>query len=100
MLRIILATVLIAVAAPAAAQTVTLRAQNNMFVSNVVLNNQVNMRALIDTGASFLSMCHATAKAMGLTLGDSLHLHTANGIITARRAMVQSVRIGALEVRH
>ena len=84
---------------PATAQTVTVQAHHNMFLANVVLNNHVNLPALIDTGASYLSMCHAAAKMLRLELGDSVLLRTANGIITARRAMVGSVRIGAIEVR-
>jgi len=95
-----LALVALAAASPATAQTVILQSQHHMFRATVKLNNVVDLSALIDTGASFLSMCHATAKTLRLQLGDSIQLSTANGIITARRAMVDSVRIGAIEVRN
>ena len=44
-------------------------------------------------------MCNATAKLLRLELGDSVQLSTANGVITARRATVKSVKIGPIEVR-
>jgi clan AA aspartic protease (TIGR02281 family) len=98
MLRPIVVAVLL-LASPAAAQTVALQSRHhNMFRADVVLDNH-KVRALIDTGASYLSMCNATAKLLRLELGDSVQLSTANGVITARRATVKSVKIGPIEVR-
>ena len=87
---------------PAAAQSVSVQAEHhNMFRVNVRLNNQIDVRALIDTGASSLSLCEAMAKQLRLQLGAAVRLSTANGVIPARRAMVDSIRIaGAIEVRN
>jgi clan AA aspartic protease (TIGR02281 family) len=97
MLRAIL---LVLAALPAHAQTVSLQAQHhNMFRTDVTLNNRLRMPALVDTGASSLSMCASSARALGLTLGDNVQLSTANGVIPARRATIDSVRIGPIEVK-
>ena len=87
---------------PAAAQSVSVQAEHhNMFRVNVRLNNKIDVRALIDTGASSLSLCEAMAKQLRLQLGAGVRLSTANGVIPARRSMVESVRIaGAIEVRN
>jgi clan AA aspartic protease (TIGR02281 family) len=99
MLRILVIALLL-VASPVSAQSVSLKAtHHNMFRATVRLNNAIDVPALIDTGASSLSLCNGTARSLGLRLGDSVQLSTANGIITARKAVVQSVRIGAIEVR-
>jgi clan AA aspartic protease (TIGR02281 family) len=66
----------------------------------VMLRAIVREQALIDTGATYLSMCHSTASALQLALGDRLYLSTANGIIPARYTTVASVRIGGIEVRN
>jgi clan AA aspartic protease (TIGR02281 family) len=100
---LLLALTLVALAgsAPAGAQTVKIQARSyNMFYADVILNNRIKVRALIDTGATYLSMCATTATKLGLVLGEEVRLHTANGIITSHKTMVQSVRIGDIEVRN
>jgi clan AA aspartic protease (TIGR02281 family) len=97
-LVVLCALTLVVLAAPAGAQSVSVRAQNKMFRTDVTLNDQVKLRALIDTGASYLSLCAATARALNLQLGETVRLTTANGVISARRASVRSVRIEAIEV--
>jgi clan AA aspartic protease (TIGR02281 family) len=89
---------MVALASPALAQTVSISARNKMFHSEVVINEQLKAHALIDTGASFLSLCATAARTLGLQLGQAIVLHTANGTITARRATVRSLRIGAIVV--
>jgi clan AA aspartic protease (TIGR02281 family) len=86
--------------APAGAQTVTVRARGHMFFVDMVLNDRAKVRGIIDTGATFLSMCASTTKTLGLVLTDHVRLKTANGVIINRKATVQSVRIGSLEVRN
>jgi clan AA aspartic protease (TIGR02281 family) len=102
MLRTIIFIALLCAMSPAAAQSVSVQAEHhNMFRVNVRLNNQIDVRALIDTGASSLSLCEAMAKQLRLQLGAGVRLSTANGVIPARRAMVESIRIaGAIEVRN
>ena len=71
-----------------------------MVYVDVILNNRVKVRAVIDTGATFLSMCGSTAARLGLVLAEDIRLHTANGIVVTRRATVESVRVGGIEVRN
>jgi clan AA aspartic protease (TIGR02281 family) len=70
-----------------------------MFRTNVVLNDRLLVRALIDTGASYLSLCAPLAKGLGLKLGRRLELTTANGTIQARYATVESIRMARIEIR-
>jgi clan AA aspartic protease (TIGR02281 family) len=70
-----------------------------MFRTEVVLNERVAARALIDTGATYLSLCASTARSLGLSLGSSVALVTANGTIWARFSTVDSIRIGRIVVR-
>ena len=82
--------VLLLATAAAAAQTVTVQAtQHNMYQADVTLNNQLTASALIDTGATYLSLCGAAAKTLGLELGRSVVLRTANGDITSRLTVRQ-----------
>ena len=93
--------VALAAAAPVSAQSVSLKAQrHNMFRVDVVLNEHVSAHALIDTGASYLSLCAATGARLRLKLGDAIYLNTYTGTILARRAIVASLRIGAIELRN
>jgi clan AA aspartic protease (TIGR02281 family) len=102
MLRTIIFIALLFGVTPAAAQSVSLPAgPSNMFRVQVRLNNQLELRALIDTGASSLSLCESMAKRLRLPLGASVRLSTANGVIVGRRATVESIRIAErIEVRN
>jgi clan AA aspartic protease (TIGR02281 family) len=104
MIRRTLATAAIGVAISVApshtrADAVILQAQRSMFYTHVALNDRVVTRALIDTGATYLSVCAPIAKDLGVELGGNLTLITSNGEIKARRATIESVRIGPIEVR-
>lgn len=57
--------------------------------------------ALVDTGASMIAINRTTARQIGINLtpADFLHeVNTANGTVKAAAAMVDSVRIGRIEV--
>lgn len=57
---------------------------------------------LVDTGATAISMNMPTAERLGLNYrtGPEVSLSTANGVVTAHRVMLDSVRVGAIEVRN
>jgi clan AA aspartic protease (TIGR02281 family) len=84
---------------PAASEGVLLQAQNFMFRTDIVLNERIVVDALIDTGATYLSLCAATARGLRLKLGSSVELATANGNIQGRFATIDSIRIGPIVVR-
>ncbi|HWP20486.1 MAG TPA: TIGR02281 family clan AA aspartic protease [Burkholderiaceae bacterium] len=66
---------------------------------------QINGRAvhfMVDTGATAVSMTVGDAQRIGLKYqqGQRIMLHTANGAIPAYAVMLDSVRIGDVEVRN
>lgn len=64
--------------------------------------NGIAVDFLVDTGATSIAMNLPTAKRIGLNYraGESISVSTANGITTAYRVMLDSVRIGAVEVKN
>jgi clan AA aspartic protease (TIGR02281 family) len=83
----------------ASAETIQLQARGTMFRAEVVLNERVVAHALIDTGAAYVSLCAPTASSLGLALGSSVVLVTANGTIQGRFAAVATIRIGPIVLR-
>jgi clan AA aspartic protease (TIGR02281 family) len=65
------------------------------FIAEVKINGKP-LRAVIDTGASLVSMGAKTAKALGIDYagGRQLTMHTANGLAANRAVMLQSVTVG------
>jgi clan AA aspartic protease (TIGR02281 family) len=94
-----MALMLLVTATRAAGEGVFLQAQDSMFRTHVILNDRIVARALIDTGASYLSLCAPMAKDLGLDLGAIVQLVTSNGDIRTRRATIDSIRIGPIEIR-
>ena len=86
-------------ASAVAAETVLLRAQRNLFRTEVVLNDRLRVAALIDTGATHVFLCAHLGRDLDLVLGDAVRLGTTNGEIEARRTSLASVRIGDIVVR-
>jgi aspartyl protease family protein len=86
-------------ASSVAAEIVTLRADRNLFRTEVVLNDRRRVAALIDTGATHVFLCASLGRELDLVLGDAVRLATTNGDIGGRRTSLSSVRIGEIEVR-
>jgi clan AA aspartic protease (TIGR02281 family) len=86
-------------ASSVAAETVMLRAQRDLFRTEVILNHRHRVRALIDTGATHIFLCAHLGRDLGLVLGDAVRLATTSGDIEARRTSLSSVRIGDIELR-
>ena len=57
---------------------------------------------LVDTGATNVAIAQAEAERLGLRFRDGQRVmtHTANGTVPAHRLLLDSVRIGELEVRN
>jgi clan AA aspartic protease (TIGR02281 family) len=82
-----------------AAEIVVLRAQRQLFRTEVVLNGRLPVAALIDTGATHVFLCAHLGRDLDLVLGDDVRLTTTSGDIEARHTSLTSVRIGGIEVR-
>lgn len=64
--------------------------------------NGLAVEFLVDTGATSVSMNLPTAKALGLNYraGERINIGTASGVSTAYSIMLDSVRVGDVEVRN
>lgn len=60
------------------------------------------IRMLVDTGASFVALTDADARALGVKPGSaaySIALNTANGVVRGARVRLREVRLGDILVR-
>jgi aspartyl protease family protein len=70
------------------------------YLAPVQIENR-EIHALIDTGASFLSLTSEDASELGIRPSSSdftLRMQTANGVSSAARTWLPHVRVGAVEV--
>ncbi len=88
--------------APASAGVAIRSNDTGHFESRFVLNGKA-IKAMIDTGATYVAMNEATAKSLGLG-ADRLHFDievgTANGRAKAAKVVLSSVEIGSIRVRN
>jgi clan AA aspartic protease (TIGR02281 family) len=67
----------------------------------VELNLRVNASALLDTGAtSAFSLCQSMADELGLMGGAPVILRTLSGVIEAREANVDFLRVGGIQLEN
>ncbi len=69
----------------------------------VLLNNQLTKKFIVDTGATYTVISYATARELGITPSPSAvktTLQTANGRVTVPIIKVNSIKVGELEVRN
>ena len=67
------------------------------------LNNQRAAKFVVDTGASYTLISNAVASDLGINLGanpKTVPFQTANGLINAPIANIDSISIGGLEIRN
>lgn len=75
--------------------------ENNTMFVDAIINNQVLVPFLLDTGASHTIITKATALSLGLTDWDSLprmEFHTSGGRIKSPIIEIDSIRVGINEV--
>ncbi len=82
--------------APSGASSVTLQADGR---GHFMVQGQINggtMRMLVDTGASLIALPAADARRLGIDYkkGQTAHVNTANGVVTAYQVVLNSVKIG------
>ena len=71
--------------------------QFGMFEVEVVLDDRVVARALVDTGAAHtVIMCGAVRSALDLKLGGEVITQTANGYAVKRESVLRSIRVGGI----
>ena len=76
--------------------------RGDLMVVKGLLNGSVAVNFVVDTGASYTTISHATANALKLDLGANptmLSFNTANGMIQAPLATVRSMEVGGMELK-
>lgn len=71
------------------------------YLAHPAIDNR-RIRMLIDTGASFVALTDADARALGVRPDRSAYsysLNTANGVVRGARVMLREVRLGDILVR-
>lgn len=71
--------------------------QHNSFVATASINGR-DVEVLIDTGATQVAVSERLAKRLGLRRGPSFEVSTANGTTTAYATVLDSVRLGNIEL--
>jgi len=88
---------------PANKASIQFQRRGDLIIVNALLNGKVSVSFVVDTGASYTTISHATAAELGIDLGPSpttLSFHTANGTINAPLASVGSMQVGGLEIKN
>ncbi len=76
--------------------------RGDLMVVKGVLNGNLAVNFVVDTGASYTTISRATAAALKIELGGTptmLSFNTANGVIQAPLATLRSMDIGGLELK-
>lgn len=80
------------------AREVTLQAnRRNSYVATAAINGR-DVEVLIDTGATQVAVSEQLARRLNLQRGPSFEVSTANGTTTAYATMLDSVRLGNIEL--
>lgn len=76
--------------------------KQGMFATQAVLNDSYTVNALIDTGASAVAMNRKMAEKLHLNLsaGQAQTVDTAGGQANSQEISLDSVKVGAIEVRN
>jgi aspartyl protease family protein len=84
----------------AGAQAILAASQGHFFADTTIDGNKV--RALVDTGASFVSLSPADAERLGVKVGRedfTYRMSTANGVVAAAPVRLKEVQIGDVVLR-
>jgi aspartyl protease family protein len=71
--------------------------RRNSYIATAAVNGR-DVEVLIDTGATQVAVSERLAKRLGLRRGPSFEVATANGITTAYATLLDSVRLGNIEL--
>lgn len=80
-------------------KTVISNNSNGVFLTEVLINGQ-RFQAVVDTGASYVSIDRKTAAILGIDYQNAFFKKsdTANGQIDIARVNLQTVRVGSIEL--
>ena len=81
----------------AVTQVVLERSRSSHYVTGGYLNNH-RVRFLVDTGATDVALSQRLAEKIGLKPGATVMLSTANGIARGHRTVIDSVKVGDIEL--
>jgi len=90
-------------AAPNNKASVQMERHGSVAMVQATLNNRRAAKFVVDTGASYTLISNAVASDLGINLGSNpktLPFQTANGLINAPIANMESISIGGLEIRN
>lgn len=68
-----------------------------------ILNKRVVGAFLVDTGATYTVLTPRMARQLGVVVADNaprVSIHTANGVVSAPRVLIESLSLGGIEVRN
>ena len=71
--------------------------RRNSYIATAAVNGR-DVEVLIDTGATQVAVSESLAKRLGLRRGPSFEVATANGVTTAYATLLDSVRLGNIEL--
>jgi clan AA aspartic protease (TIGR02281 family) len=77
--------------------------RGQVVVVEVMLNNSVPVRLVVDTGATYTMISAATAKELSIDPQQAprtMPFQTANGVIQAPLANLESVTVGGMEIKN
>ncbi len=75
----------------------------NIVIVPVILNNRQTTKLVVDTGASYTFISHALARELAIDISrdaKTVPFHTANGVVEAPLANLESVTVGGLEIKN
>lgn len=90
----------LAMPATSSAQSIALTPDTLGHYYALVSINNVTVKAIVDTGASSLTLSSNVARSMGISLSDSQpgYVQTANGVTTSYVKTMPVVKIGDIEI--
>jgi clan AA aspartic protease (TIGR02281 family) len=98
--QLVLCCALFVLAGPAKAQSICIKLQGTTFATDVIVNGTVTIAGVIDSGASDpVLICDAVVDALKLRADTPLELQTSSATATAYEVVLDSVRIGPIQIR-
>jgi aspartyl protease family protein len=79
--------------------TLTVRGSDGLFRSEIIVNETLVVRAVIDTGATSVGLCENMADRLGLPAGTPVEITTPGGVILGKRVRLASLRLGGILIR-
>ena len=82
--------------------SIPIEKQGQVVIVEATLNQKTSARFVVDTGASYTMISNAVAKSLDIDISQSqptVPFQTANGIIQAPLAKLESIMVGGMEIK-